>query len=65
MLLTKKQKELHLLRSTTLQRLGEIQQMSDKEAAHSMADEILCELLNKLGFEDVVKEYDKIEKLYA
>lgn len=31
---------------------------------HSEADIILCELLNKLGYEQVVEEYKKISKYY-
>lgn len=31
---------------------------------HSEADLILCELLNKLGYEKVVEEYRKIPKYY-
>jgi len=31
---------------------------------HSEADILLCELLNKLGYEKVVEEYNKIPKYY-
>jgi len=31
---------------------------------HSEADLILCDLLNKLGYEKIVKEYKKISKYY-
>lgn len=31
---------------------------------HSEADLILCELLEKLGYENVVEEYKKIPKYY-
>lgn len=31
---------------------------------HSEADILLCELLTKLGYEKVVKEYKKIPKYY-
>ena len=34
----------------------------DYEAAHSNADNILCGLLRKLGFEDVIDVYDTIQK---
>lgn len=34
----------------------------DYEAAHSNADNILCGLLRKLGFGDVIDVYDKIQK---
>lgn len=37
----------------------------DKEADHSNADDILCELLKSLGYEDVVKAWDAVDKWYA
>lgn len=37
----------------------------DIEMAHSNADDILCELLTKLGFKEVVETFKKIEKWYA
>jgi hypothetical protein len=33
--------------------------------AHMVADDLLCELLTLLNFEDVVDEYRKIDKWYA
>ncbi len=35
------------------------------EEGHKRADDILCELLNTLGYEDVVKEYEKVGKWYS
>ena len=37
----------------------------DVEAVHGIADDILCDLLIDLGFQDVVDEYNKVEKWYA
>lgn len=37
----------------------------DAEAAHSMADEVLCDLLEKLGYGDVVARWRSIDKWYA
>jgi len=37
----------------------------DTESAHSHADSILCDLLEKLGYTEVVAEYDKVDKWYA
>ena len=37
----------------------------DTERAHYKADKILCELLNSLGYQDVVKVYNDIYKWYA
>lgn len=37
----------------------------DTERAHHKADEILCKLLNSLGYQEVVKVYNDIYKWYA
>lgn len=37
----------------------------DTETAHINADHALCELLESLGYGDVVSEYRKISKWYA
>ena len=37
----------------------------DVECAHGEADDILCDLLRSLGYEDVVEEWIKVEKWYA
>lgn len=37
----------------------------DTECAHGVADDVLCDLLEFLGYVDVVVEYNKIEKWYA
>lgn len=37
----------------------------DTEIAHSDADDILCDLLSLLGYNEVVEEYNKIGKWYA
>ena len=37
----------------------------DVEGCHSEADKILTSLLMNLGFKEVVKEYELIEKWYA
>lgn len=36
-----------------------------QEGAHGEADSILCELLELLGYKDVVAAYNKVEKWYA
>lgn len=46
-------------------KLKELQSNPDKEAAHNQADKILCDLLNSLGYDDVVKEFENLEKWYA
>ena len=46
-------------------KLKELQQSDDVELSHYEADQIICNLLNDLGYTDVVKEYNKISKWYA
>jgi hypothetical protein len=48
-----------------IEKLKEQQLNSDTEAAYGYADDILCELLKSLGFQDVVAEYEKVNKWYA
>jgi hypothetical protein len=53
-----------------IQKLKEIQERLQKhefdiEEAHIKADKILCSFLKELGYEKVVKEYEKIPKWYA
>jgi hypothetical protein len=37
----------------------------DPEAAHAEADDVLCQLLYEIGYDDVVREWHKIPKWYA
>lgn len=37
----------------------------DTEMAHIQADEIICAVLEELGYKDIVDEYNKIYKWYA
>ena len=37
----------------------------DTECAHYKADEIICKLLNSLGYQEVVEVYNDIDKWYA
>lgn len=46
-------------------KLIELQAMHDTETAHILADNVLCDLLEELGFEEVTEEYHKIRKWYA
>ena len=54
-----------------LKRLREImadlenKEFYDQESAHADADDVLCELLEYLGFKEVVEEYHQIPKWYA
>jgi hypothetical protein len=38
---------------------------ADIEMVHSIADEVLCDLLLELGYELVVEEYKKVPKWYS
>lgn len=49
----------------TIKKLKELQQSGDTECAHSDADDLICELLLELGYEEVVTEYHKIDKWFA
>lgn len=48
-----------------IEKLKELQDDYDTETAHIKADCILCELLRSLGFDQIVDEYEKIDKWYA
>ncbi len=37
----------------------------DQESDHVYADNLLCELLKELGFNNLVKRYEEIPKWYA
>ena len=47
------------------QKLVDLQKNTDFEAAHYEADQILLEVLLALGLNDIVEEYEKINKWYA
>lgn len=53
------------IRKEALKRLEELRYSTDTESAHSTADAILCELLELLGYEDIVMAYEAIDKWYA
>jgi len=50
--------EAIILRQTVAQR-------SDIENDHSQADDIICEFLRDLGYDDIVDRFSKIDKWYA
>ena len=52
------------LAEEALQSLKEIDH-NDPEAGHAEADEILCDFLVSFGYEEIVREYKKIDKWYA
>jgi len=62
MKLTKKQLAI---KESVIARLRIEQKNGDTECAHCNADDLLCELLNELGFIDVVNEWQEVDKWYA
>ena len=51
--------------SEELKELKSLQESGDTEWAHSEADLILCNVLTKLWYNELVEEYDKVSKRYA
>lgn len=54
-----------MTKEEALAKLAECQKYGDTEIAHSDADDVLCALLNQLGYGDVVAEYHKVSKWFA
>lgn len=54
-----------MTREEVLKKLKEAQDNRDTEMAHGDADDLLCDLLKSLGYEDVVTEYKRVDKWYA
>lgn len=48
-----------------MEALKAAQQNNDTESAHVNADDILCNLLEDLGYKPIVEEYHKVDKWYA
>ena len=48
-----------------INRLITLQKNGDPEIDHAETDNILCEIIAQLRYPEIVKEYDKIEKLYC
>ena len=45
--------------------VDESKDRTGKEGAHTKADALLCELLEKLGYKDLVDKYDEVNKWYS
>ena len=52
-------------REEALSKLKELVGSRDIECAHAYADDVLCDLLKSLGYQDVVEAYEQIDKWYA
>lgn len=48
-----------------IERLKAEQSNQDTEAAHSRADDVLCEVLDYLGCQHLVAEWRKVPKWYS
>lgn len=48
-----------------LRQLNELIPESDIEKKHIHADNILCELLKELGFNEIVESFNKLKKWYG
>lgn len=54
-----------MTREKAIEALKAEQESDDNETAHGNADDVLCELLISLGYEDVVNEWHKVWKWYS
>lgn len=45
--------------------LTELSKDDDIEVAHMVADNVLCEILDELGYSDITDQYTKVPKWYA
>lgn len=50
---------------TSIADLIDLSRSDDVESAHYRADEILCDLLTALGYDEVVAAYNKVDKWYV
>ena len=48
-----------------IERLRNCQQSTDTEGAHVYADDVLTDLLKQLGYDEVVSEWEAVDKWYA
>lgn len=49
----------------SLKKMKILKQLGDEEVSHTMADKLLCDILKELGFEELVNEFNKLDKCYA
>lgn len=54
-----------MTREEAIIELRQCQSNFDTEAAHVDADGVLTDLLTSLGYQDVVAEWEKVDKWYA
>ncbi len=54
-----------ILSEAAVSKMIQLQKLKDTERAHVEADQCMCDLLKYLGFHDVAKEYEAINKQYT
>ena len=54
-----------MTREEAIMKLRQYQSNDDTEGAHIDADGVLTDLLTALGYQDVVAEWEKVDKWYA
>ncbi len=54
-----------MTKEEALAQLSECMKKDDTEIAHVAADDVLCALLETLGYGDVVAEYKKVDKWFS
>ena len=52
-------------REEYIEKLRKLKELDNEEAEHAEADDLLVEILIKLGYKDIVDEYESINKWYA
>lgn len=52
-------------RQQVIDKLRKVRLMDDTDIAHIEADDLLCEFLKSLGYQDVVDAYKAIKKWYS
>lgn len=55
----------NMTREMAIKLLKRCQGDGDKEESHIIADQVLLDLLETLGYKDVVEEFEKVGKWYA
>ena len=65
-LISRKVKEMEEnLQAEYIEKMEECIRNDDTEGAHYDADGLLCELLRKLGYNELVDKYIEVDKWYA
>lgn len=54
-----------MTREAAIKELRRLRGLKDREVAHIRADIVLCELLQTLGYEDVVEEFYSLVRWYS